>query len=100
MTVSAGSNSQQRPSGRVSANTVHYTEAGTGAAPWEVVAAGAFTLIRGAAACRTTAGGIIGIGPIMDIVRTGGITMAAATIHIGAIDIGTATDRSIRNKSR
>ena len=64
-----------------------------------MVAAGAFTLIRGAAACRTTAGGIIGIGPTMDIVRTGGIPMAADTIHIGVTVIGTATDRSIRNKA-
>jgi hypothetical protein len=59
-----------------------------------VVAAGDFVLIGGATAFRTD-GEIIGIGPTMDIVHTGGITMVAGTIRIGVIGIGTGIDGQI-----
>ena len=57
-----------------------------------MVAAGAFTPIRGAVAFQI-ARVITGIGHTMDIATTRGITMAAGTIRIGVTGIGMGTDR-------
>jgi hypothetical protein len=61
------------------------------------VVVGGFIPTRGAAAYQI-AGDTLDIGPIMDIGPTGGITLAAGTIHIGVTEIGMGTDAESETK--